>query len=252
MDGHLSFDLCRKRDCSFSERAFLVASTDPNSRTPCWETILKPLEHSKHTHDDSHNSDSSPDGVFKVNEGLYISLWINCHLSVVCPFLVHEERKHYIWLVPWGCHQAVLELGPSEVSPCWPTPVYGTQVISVTFIHTWRQVMSNANLIQNSFIFSFCWRAAFQASSLRSAVSLLNHQLHFPTNSTRPTFPPVAQLSQRHQQTATPRCSDFQLREWEQKVQKKHYRKIALLFKKNCDLLHKIVPSKKGERMFLL
>lgn len=90
-----------------------------------------------------------------------------------------------------------------------PTPVYGTQVISVTFIHTWCQVMSNANLIQNSFIFSFCWRASFQASSLRSTVSLLNFQLHVPTNSTRPTFPPVAQLSQRHQQTATPRCSDF-------------------------------------------
>lgn len=93
MDGHLSFDLCRKHDCSFSRRAFLVASTDPNSRTPCWETILKPLEHFKHSRRLSQSSQlflifSSPGGAFKVNEGLYISLSINCHLSVVCPFLV--------------------------------------------------------------------------------------------------------------------------------------------------------------------
>ena len=44
---------------------------------------------------------------------------------------------------PWGCRQAVLELGPSEVSPCWPTSVCRARIISVTFVQTWCQVMSS-------------------------------------------------------------------------------------------------------------
>ena len=39
---------------------------------------------------------------------------------------------------PWGCRQAVLELGPSEVSPCSPTSVCGARV---TFSHVRSYLM---------------------------------------------------------------------------------------------------------------
>ena len=222
MDGHLSFDLCRKHDCSFSGRAFRIASTDPNSRTPCWEMILKPLEQSKHTHEDSHNPHnafSSRGTIFKVHEGNIISLPINCHLSVVRPFLVSniiqlcllsckflyesssKQPKHtntiqtnertskckqtqtLILSRTETLHLARSLEGVAKQFLNWAHPRFrpahqlryaGHESRSVTFVHTWCQVMSNANLIQNSFIFSFSWRATFQASWLKSTVSLLN------------------------------------------------------------------------------